>query len=125
MDLANEVAAPPPANAQLGKILTFDRSETGLSRSFVLETLDPSTDILAGFTFSDGEPTPNADPNNDCIVNAIDLGIFNGVFFSTDADADADADLTGDGIVDALDLGIFKRLFFAEPGPSGLQYPCI
>ena len=57
----------------------------------------------------------DADLNNDCIVNPIDLGIFKGVFFTPDADAD----LNGDGVVNPVDLGIFKSLFFLPPGPNG------
>lgn len=70
--LANEVPAPPGSNSQLGKILTFDAAVTGLSRGFLLETLDPSTDILAGFTFSDGEPNPSAD-----FIDALSVGDIN------------------------------------------------
>ncbi len=74
-------------------------------------------------TDSDGDNIGNvcdADLNNDCIVNALDLGTFRSVFFS----ANADADLNGDGIVNALDLGVFKGLFFGVPGPSGLPNAC-
>ncbi len=56
----------------------------------------------------------DADFNNDCIVNALDLGQFKLVFFTSDADAD----LNGDGIVNAQDLGLLKTLFFEAPGPS-------
>lgn len=56
----------------------------------------------------------DADFNQDCMVVAIDLGIFKSVFFT----ADPDADLNGDGIVNAIDLGIFKSLLFGVPGPS-------
>ncbi len=58
----------------------------------------------------------DADLNNDGITNALDLGLFRQVFFTTDPDAD----FNGDGIVNALDLGILKQLFFQPPGPSGL-----
>ncbi|MFK8015133.1 MAG: thrombospondin type 3 repeat-containing protein [Gammaproteobacteria bacterium] len=56
----------------------------------------------------------DADFNNDCIVNAVDLGQFRQVFFT----ADADADLNGDGAVNAADLGLLRVLFFEVPGPS-------
>jgi hypothetical protein len=56
----------------------------------------------------------DADLNNDCIVNAIDLGFFRSVFFTPDPDAD----FNGDGVVNAIDLGTLKRLFFAPTGPS-------
>ena len=56
----------------------------------------------------------DADLDQNCIVNAIDLGQFKTRFFTADADADFD----GNGIVNAIDLGIFKNLFFGVPGPS-------
>ncbi len=62
----------------------------------------------------------DTDLNNDCISNAIDLGQFKSVFFSTDPEAD----FNGDGQVNALDLGIFKSRFFSAPGPSGLTSDC-
>jgi hypothetical protein len=62
----------------------------------------------------------DADFNNDCIVNAVDLGFLKSVFFSNNAEAD----LNGDGLVNAVDLGIFKSRFFIPPGPSGLADIC-
>ena len=62
----------------------------------------------------------DADLNNDCIVNVVDLGIMRGVFFT----ADANADLNGDGVVNVSDLGILRAGFFSEPGPSGLPNVC-
>lgn len=59
------------------------------------------------------------DLNNDNIVNAIDLGIFKSVFFTSDADADFD----GNGVVNAVDLGVLKLQFFESPGPSCLSNP--
>lgn len=56
------------------------------------------------------------DLNNDGIINAIDLGLFKTVFFTSDDDADFD----GNGIVNVLDLGILKTFFFLPPGPSGI-----
>jgi hypothetical protein len=58
----------------------------------------------------------DADLNNDGIVNAVDLGLFKSVFFTTDADAD----FNGDGVVNAIDLGVLKGGFFGPPGPSGV-----
>ncbi len=58
----------------------------------------------------------DADLNDDCIVNAVDLGLFRLVFFS----ADADADLNGDGVVNVGDLGLLRLQFFQEPGPSAV-----
>ncbi len=60
------------------------------------------------------------DFDNNCVVNAIDLGVFKSVFFT----ANADADFNGDGLVNAIDLGILRTLFFNEPGPSGLPNVC-
>ncbi|MFK8014797.1 MAG: hypothetical protein AB8G17_05115 [Gammaproteobacteria bacterium] len=62
----------------------------------------------------------DADLNNDCVVNALDLGLFRTVFFSDDADAD----LNGDGSVNVIDLGLMRSLFFSRPGPSGLEDAC-
>ncbi len=57
----------------------------------------------------------DADLNNDCTVNFIDLGVLRTVFFTGDADADFD----GNGTVNFIDLGILRTLFFGTPGPSG------
>ncbi|MFK7888801.1 MAG: hypothetical protein AB8G16_18235 [Gammaproteobacteria bacterium] len=57
----------------------------------------------------------DADLNNDCVVNAIDLGLFRTVFFTADANADFD----GNGTVNVVDLGVLRTLFFAPPGPAG------
>ena len=62
----------------------------------------------------------DADLNNDCVTNAIDLGVFRTLFFTSNPLGD----LNGDGIINTLDLGLFKGLFFAPPGPSGLPNPC-
>ncbi len=62
----------------------------------------------------------DADLNDDCIVNATDLGLLRTVFFT----ADEDADFTGDGIVNASDLGVMRATFFTPPGPSGLTTTC-
>ena len=56
----------------------------------------------------------DADFNNDCIVNVVDLGIMRSVFFTSDADVD----LNGDGVVNVVDLGILRAKFFLPPGPS-------
>ncbi len=62
----------------------------------------------------------DADLNNDCITNVVDLGIFKSVFFS----ADPDADFNADGVVNVLDLGIMKAGFFVPPGPSAAPNIC-
>ena len=56
----------------------------------------------------------DADLNNDCIVNAIDLGYFKPAFSSSAPVAD----FNHDGIVDDSDLDILRTLFFQRPGPS-------
>lgn len=56
----------------------------------------------------------DADFNNDCIVNVVDLGIFRTLFFQPNNQGD----LNGDGIVAVIDLGIFRTLYFGTPGPS-------
>ncbi|MFK7886542.1 MAG: proprotein convertase P-domain-containing protein [Gammaproteobacteria bacterium] len=56
----------------------------------------------------------DADLNNDCIVNVVDLGLLRSVFFT----ADDDADLNGDGIVNVVDLGLLRLGFFNPPGPA-------
>lgn len=58
----------------------------------------------------------DADFNNDCIVNVLDLGLFKATF----ATANALTDLSGDGVVNVVDLGILKSLFLRRPGPSDL-----
>ncbi|MFK8014441.1 MAG: thrombospondin type 3 repeat-containing protein [Gammaproteobacteria bacterium] len=72
---------------------------------------------------SDGDGFGNrcdADLNNDCTVNVVDLGLLRSVFFTNDADAD----FSGDGIVNVVDLGLFRSLFFQVPGPSGQPNSC-
>ena len=56
----------------------------------------------------------DADFNQDCVVNATDLGVMRLVFFTDDAIAD----LNEDGVVNAGDLGIMRSQFFSAPGPS-------
>ena len=56
----------------------------------------------------------DADLNDDCIVNALDLGLLKLQFFGAGPDADFD----GDGVVNVVDLGIMRSLFFDPPGPS-------
>ncbi len=62
----------------------------------------------------------DADLNNDCTVNFLDLGIMKSVFFSSDVDAD----LTGDGSVNFSDFSILHQDMFLSPGPSGTQNIC-
>ena len=62
----------------------------------------------------------DADINNDCVVNAIDLGNLKAGFFGSDPLLD----FNGDGVVNAIDLGQMKVSFFGVPGPSGLTSVC-
>lgn len=67
---------------------------------------------------TDGDGHGNrCDPDLDQsgLVDAADVALMKGVFFS----ADPDADLNGDGVVDFLDLGILNSLLGGPPGPSG------
>ncbi|MFK7888799.1 MAG: thrombospondin type 3 repeat-containing protein, partial [Gammaproteobacteria bacterium] len=82
-------------------------------------TLEPNLDQ----TDADADGYGNAcdaDLNNDCIVNVVDLGILRSVFFTDDAVAD----LNSDGVVNVVDLGILRAQFFAAPGPSALSTAC-
>ena len=66
---------------------------------------------------SDGDGYGNrcdADFNNDCVVNATDLGVLRAEFFTNSETTD----LNEDGIVNAGDLGILRTLFFLPPGPA-------
>jgi hypothetical protein len=67
-----------------------------------------------------GQRLCDADLDDDCNINFIDLGRMKSVFFS----ADADADLYGSGRVNVLDLGILKGGFFRPRGPSGVPNLC-
>jgi hypothetical protein len=62
----------------------------------------------------------DADLDDDCNVNFLDLGLMKSVFFTTDADPDLD----GSGGVNFADLGIMKGGFFNPPGPSGVPNIC-
>lgn len=62
----------------------------------------------------------DADFNNDCVVNVVDLGQFRAAFFSTTALYD----LNSDGAVNVIDLGLLRSAFFEPPGPSGLTSAC-
>lgn len=62
----------------------------------------------------------DADFNDDCVVNVIDLGFLRSVFFTPNPDAD----LNGDGIVNVVDLGFLRSQFFQAPGPSGTTTIC-
>jgi hypothetical protein len=63
----------------------------------------------------------DADFDENCSVNFVDLGVVKTAFFGHDPDADLD----GDGNVNFVDLGIAKTLFFGMPGPSALAPVCV
>ena len=72
---------------------------------------------------ADGDGIGNicdADLNNDCVVNAIDLGLFKTVYQTSDETAD----FNGDGLVDDDDLQVLRSRFFKLPGPSGSMTAC-
>ncbi|MFK8030879.1 MAG: spondin domain-containing protein [Gammaproteobacteria bacterium] len=56
----------------------------------------------------------DADTNNDCVVNFIDLSAFSDAFLSTEALFD----FNGDGAVNFIDLSILANAFLGAPGPS-------
>jgi hypothetical protein len=60
------------------------------------------------------------DLDGDCVVNFVDLGGLQAVFFTDDPDADFD----GNGSVNFTDLGVLKSFFFLPPGPSGVENAC-
>ena len=62
----------------------------------------------------------DADFNNDCATNSVDLGLFKAGFFGSDPLLDLD----GDGMVNSVDLGIVKTLYFRAPGPSATTTIC-
>lgn len=62
----------------------------------------------------------DADFNNDCVVNVLDLGQLRAGYFSNDPVLDLDAN----GVVNAVDLGIFRTLFLNAPGPSPRTVAC-
>ena len=62
----------------------------------------------------------DADFNNDCTVDVLDIPLFR-TAFGTSA---PDEDLNGDNTVDVLDVPILRRLFGQAPGPSSVD-PCV
>lgn len=62
----------------------------------------------------------DADLNNDCVVNVVDLGLMRTSFFGSGPDADLD----GDGVVNVVDLGLLRQAFFQPPGPSNASDTC-
>ncbi|MFK7888124.1 MAG: membrane dipeptidase [Gammaproteobacteria bacterium] len=56
----------------------------------------------------------DADFNNDCVINVVDLGLMRTQFF-TGSDLQ---DLNEDGVVNVVDLGLLRSVFFQVPGPA-------
>lgn len=63
----------------------------------------------------------DGDFNDDCITNAVDLGIMRANFFAAGALA---TDMNSDGATNVIDLGLLRVAFFAPPGPSGVRNGC-
>ena len=103
----------------IGIALLLDMDDDSVSDDLDTCTLIPNADQRD----SNGDGIGNAcdaDLDNNCAINFLDLGILKSVFFSNDADAD----FNGDGAVNFLDLGIMKAAFFGPPGPSGVPNVC-
>jgi hypothetical protein len=72
---------------------------------------------------TDGDGIGNAcdaDLDQNCAVNFLDLGAFKSRFLTNDPHAD----FNGDGLVNFGDLGVLKKQFFRAPGPSGVPNIC-
>ncbi|MFK8032257.1 MAG: thrombospondin type 3 repeat-containing protein [Gammaproteobacteria bacterium] len=73
---------------------------------------------------TDGDNIGNvcdADFNQDCAVNFLDLSIFSSNFLLA---GDLNTDLNGDGQTNFADLAILASRFFVPTGPSGLPNDC-
>lgn len=62
----------------------------------------------------------DADLNNDCTTNLLDLLLFRAEFLGSDPDAD----FNGDGIVNLLDLLALRQRFLRPPGPTFAPNTC-
>lgn len=103
----------PPAPPEPSGCAAIDSDGDG-----VADVMDNCTDVVNTIQLdSNGDGYGNAcdaDINNDCVVNAVDLGLFRLDFFGSGPDTD----FNGDAVVNVLDLGILRSLFFAPPGPG-------
>ena len=73
---------------------------------------------------TDGDGIGNvcdADFDQSCTVNFLDLGEMKANFFLA---GDLDTDMNGDGFTNFTDLGALKGDFFLPPGPSGVPNVC-
>ncbi len=96
-----------------------DSDGDGVSDNLDSCTIVPNADQLD----SDGDgygDACDADVNNDCTINVVDLGLLRVGFFGTDPVLD----FNGDGVVNVVDLGLMRTNFFSQPGPSGLTDIC-
>ena len=60
----------------------------------------------------------DADFDNSCLANFVDLGLMKLWFFVTIPPAPGYIDMNCDGVVSFMDLGLVKKHFFQIPGPS-------
>ena len=111
--------------ATIDNFVAADSDQDGVPDEF-----DNCTNVLnAPQRDTDGDNYGNAcdaDFNNDCVVNAVDLGLLRVAFFSTDGEPNwnPNADINGDGVVNVVDLGTLRSVFFQAPGPSGTTDEC-
>ncbi|MEM7082092.1 MAG: hypothetical protein AAF465_05120 [Pseudomonadota bacterium] len=125
---------PDPFAAEEGTVTFFDLNGGADLSTTVSVVPDPDTDgddvndsidnctLVANPTQldTDGDRIGNrcdADFNQDCIVNFLDLSIFSDLFLGTGNAGD----LNEDGVTNFLDLALFQDLFLLAPGPSNLS----
>ena len=112
------------ADFSIDDIVYLVEDSTDSDADGVIDSLDNCTTTAnADQRDTDGDQYGNAcdaDLNNDCVINVIDLGLLRASFFSSDANAD----FNGDGVVNVVDLGLMRAAFFGAPGPSGLTSAC-